>query len=481
MSQESNSESSAVVGGRPKSLLFVFADQLRGMDLGCAGHPNIRTPNLDRFASTGVRFTGAYANTPVCGPSRSSLLTGCLPPKTGVLGNDLAMKLGMQTFGTVAQFNGCRTAYIGKWHLDGPERDCFTPPGERRFGFDYWAAFNCSHDYFKAVYYRDEPEVIHEQGYEPEIQTRLACEYLERLDRGDQFCMFLSWGPPHDPYRQVPEEYLELYPRETQHLRANVEEDTGNALAKNLDCRGATSAYRAAITALDDNFGHLLKKLERLGRRDDTLVVFTSDHGDMLWSHGMMKKQLPYEESISIPLIASCPGLLPAGACCSGLLGICDYLPTLSRLLGWRGVSYDAMDGLDLSEMWRSPSLKGRNAVFLADYVMADESKQQNVLPWRGWRDPRYTYAVREGGDPWMLFDNLEDPYQLRNLIGLPEAADVQARLHASLIQSLSERDDPFVYNFDLLSYHGLSDAWTSRERVLQEYWERRSAQKAVT
>lgn len=445
------------------------------MDLGCAGHPEVRTPHLDRFASEGVRFTGALATSPVCGPSRASLLTGLLPTRAGVPGNDLPLRDGVATFGTVAAHAGCRTGYIGKWHLDGLPRDKFTPPGPRRFGFDHWAAFNCSHAYFQPRYYRDDPEMVLESGYEPEVQTGIACEFLDDLAEDDAFCLFLSWGPPHDPYSQVPEEYRAIYDPASITLRGNVQPDAANPLAAGKDCRRTTADYLAAMTALDVQFGRLMETLDRVGRREDTLVVFTSDHGDMLWSHGWMKKQLPHEEAVSIPLLARWPGVLEAGRVETGLLTVMDFLPTLGALMGWAVPA--GLDGRDLSDLWRGvPGATGHDAVLLANYVVTDEAARQHAPTWRSLRTATHTYAERDGGEPWLFFDNTADPLQLENRIADPAFATERERLADRLGALLAAQDDPFRSDVNLLDHLALREAWAERDSQLTKAWGRAPA-----
>src|SRR5579871_6360000 len=363
------------------NLLFVFADQMRGMDMGCAGNPDVSTPAMDRMAAEGTRLSHCYATTPVCGPNRAILLTGTYSTTSGVIGNDLPLPLGIPTLGTIARENGYRTGYIGKWHLDGLPRTRFTPPGPRRHGFEFWAAYNCSHDYFHPRWYRDTPQLIEVEGYEPEAQTDLALQFL--LEHASEpFCLLLSWGPPHDPYDQVPASYQARYDPAKISLRPNVQTDIANPLAAGKECRQTLCRYYAAITALDEQLGRILDRLDDLGLADDTLVVFTSDHGDMLWSHGWMKKQSPYEEAVQVPLLIRWPGRIPACTTRDTLLGTVDVLPTLAGLLEWRHAAN--MEGTDLSGTLRGePRAPAPSALFLANYLSEDEGVQQQMPVWR--------------------------------------------------------------------------------------------------
>jgi arylsulfatase A-like enzyme len=449
------------------NLLFVFADQMRGMDMGCAGNPHVRTPAMDSLAREGMRFRHCCATSPVCGPNRAILLTGTYPTTNLVLGNDLPLPARLPSLGTIARENGCRTGYIGKWHLDGLPRSKFTPPGPRRSGFDYWAAYNCSHDYFHPRWYRDSPQVIEAEGYEPVVQTDLALEFLDRQTGTDPFCLVLSWGPPHDPYDQVPAEYRALYDPAALVLRPNVRPDIDNPLAAGKECRRTLADYYAAITALDDQLARLIHRLDTRGLGENTVLVFTSDHGDMLWSHGWMKKQSPYEESVNVPLLIRWPGKIPAGKVSDTLVGTVDLLPTLAGLLGWK--LPPGLEGLDLA-----PAPLGRpvgpspESLLIAHYLAGDEAARQNMPEWRGVRTARCTYVEKPGRKPWLLFDNDRDPYQMDNLLGRAEHRELAERLAAELGTWLERTHDPFLPGAPLLERFGLAQAWAEREQQMR-------------
>lgn len=442
------------------NLLFVFADQWRGFDLGCAGNPDVLTPCFDRFASQGVRFTHSFASNPVCCPNRAILLTGQHSARNKVIGNDLPLPPSTETFGEVASRHGYATGYIGKWHLDGMPRDKFTPPGPRRHGFDYWAAYNCFHDYFHPRYFRDRPKMIETSAYEPILQTDLAIEFLRNTGQEQPFCLFLSYGPPHDPYDQVPENYQQLYEGKDLQLRRNVVENTDNPLASKLNCRETLRNYYAAITALDDQFARLLQTLDELDLAGNTLVVLTSDHGDMLWSHDWMKKQMPYEESVSVPLLARLPGVLPAGEERNELVSTCDLLPTIAGMLGWELLS--EVDGLDLSPFWVGQGHLHRppESILLANTMIFGEAVHQSIPEWRGIRTKRYTYVEKVGSVPWLLFDNERDPLQLNNLASLARHAGLRNTLARELDRQLERAEDPFLDSQGMLEHLQLEELW---------------------
>ncbi len=451
---------------RKPNLLFVFADQMRGMDMGCAGNSEVHTPNIDRLARQGLRFAHAYANTPVCGPSRATLLTGRQPTANGVIANDLPLRSELPSIGKILRDCGYRTGWIGKWHLDAAGRK-WTPPGPDRHGFDYWAVWSTAHRYFKQEKYcTDTPEPVVMEGYDPNIQADLAIDFI-RSNPDDPFCLFVSWGPPHDPYDQVPDEYKGRYAPEQLTLRPNVRTDSEylQKHAVHLDPRGTLAHYYAAITALDDQLGRLLSELEQAGIAGDTIVVFTSDHGDMLFSQGTLYKQKPFEESVQIPFLIRYPAELAAGEVREQLFSVCDMAPTLLSLMGCPPL--EGAQGRDLSAVLKVASTEGPSAVLLSNPVSAFEGRRYPLPEWRGIRTERYTYTRLQDGTPWHLYDNEKDPYQLRNAADLPELSEIRGELDLLLTRMLEEARDPFLKEHDMIRHFGLVDLWNERERLL--------------
>lgn len=414
------------------NLLFILTDQMRATAVGCAGVEQVITPNLDALAAQGTRFTRAIANSPACSPSRASLWSGMHAINHQVVNNDIPLRTDFKSFGHALNEEGYRCGYIGKWHLDCNDRGIFISPGARRQGFDdFWAAFNCNHDYFEGYYYRDDdPNPVWIDGYEPDAQTDLAIDYLSRkVKQPDPFSLVLSWGPPHDPYRDVPEKYLDLYPEKDLRLKPNVPAD-----ADRRDIAG----YYAHMTALDDCLGRLLRALDENGLSENTIVVFTSDHGDMLHSQGEMYKSKPWIESVNIPLIMRWPGKIPAGRTSDGPLSTVDFMPTLLNLCG--AEIPPQTEGEELSRFVLGDETAARASVFI----------NQPVVPtffthpaWRGVVTRTHTYA-RTRERPWVLYDDLADPHQLNNLIESPNH-EVLLRSMEQLLQAWLRRiGDPF-------------------------------------
>lgn len=449
------------------NLLFVFADQLRARELDDPAHPLV-TPAYDRLREEGTRCVNAVANCPVCTPSRAMLLTGQYPLTNRVPVNDIPLPEDAVTFGDVLQREGYRTGYIGKWHLDGVPRSKFTPPGPRRHGFDTWAVHNCIHDYLNSCYYRDDPTPIPIRGYEPEFQTDLAIEFLEQPS-DDPFCLVLSWGPPHDPYPQVPEWFQRLYDPERIDYPPNFG-PPDPSLDPNYgpfrwDRRRSLCCYYAHVTALDLQLMRLLETLDRTGQAERTIVVYTSDHGDMLWSHGRVMKQQPWDESVRIPFVIRWPEAVPAGRDEPVCLGIVDLAPTLLSLLGVEAP--ETMQGTDLAAVLRGESSEGPRSSFLMDIFAVDQGFAMGVNEWRGVRTQRHTYACWRDGACWVLYDNLADPYQLTNLARVPGHEALLDDLSRELSEWLVRTDDPFAPGLEVLRELDLVPLWNAREREL--------------
>jgi len=423
----------------------------------------VKTPHLDALAGGGVLFMNGIANCPVCTPSRAMLMTGKYPLANGTLVNDLPVPSNQRFLAEVFRDAGYQTGHIGKWHLDGIPREKFTPPGKRRGGFDtYWASYECHHDYFHPKYYLDTDDLVTAEGYEPVVQTDLAIEFMKRCGEAPFFLM-LSWGPPHAPYHLVPDEYRAAYDPETMLYRKN--------------CQGVKQRqycdYHAQVTALDNQVGHLTAFLDENGLTDNTMVVFTSDHGDMMYSHGRVKKQQPWEESIHIPLIMRWPGGLPHHARRDILFGMADMAPTILTLAQLEPPA--EMAGWDLSRaiLGNGPE-HGSLPIF--DYIPVDQARDWGGREWRGVRTKTHTYArFMDGG--WVLYDNAKDPYQLDNLIDRSEYEALQARLEAELQAWLERMDDKFLTAEDHLRALGQWELFCERNAHFP--WSRKRGDKA--
>ncbi len=422
---------------KPPNVVFVLADQWRASATGYAGDPNVRTPNLDRLASESLRFSNAVSVCPVCTPYRAALMTGRFPTSTGMFLNDAHLPDNELCMAEVFGASGYDTAYIGKWHLDGHGRTAYIPP-ERRQGWNYWKAAECDHDYNHSHYYAGtSPIKQYWDGYDPFAQTRDAQQYLrDHASDVRPFILFVAYGTPHFPHATAPPEYLALYPPDQLQLPPNVPETLQEAARKEAQ------GYYAHCTALDQCIGDLAQTINDVGLAANTIFVFTSDHGEMLGSHGVppLQKQVAWNEAALVPLLVRYPARFGSeGRTVETPLTTPDILPTLLGLTG-REIP-PAIEGEDLSALL----LERREADNRAALYMnvAPFLPKEFADEYRALRTRQYTY-VRGLKGPWMLFDNQQDPYQMTNLIDDPARATVVQRLDGVLQEQLTHNQDPF-------------------------------------
>jgi len=366
------------------------------------------------------------------------MLTGQYPLTHGLFMNDVTLNPDAESIAKILKKEGYDTAYVGKWHIDGNGRSSYIPK-ERRQGFEYWKVLECTHNYNNSKYYEgDDTTVKKWDGYDAIAQTRDVQSYITNHSDSDKpFCMFLSWGPPHAPYQTAPKKYRDMFDAKSIKLPPNFE---GNP-AKG---KSTLAGYYAHIAALDDCIGDLMKTMEETGVADNTIFVFTSDHGDMLGSHGAAKKQQPYEESIRVPFLIRLPkGVGKNGVKNDMLFGTPDIMPTLLGLCG--APIPAAVEGVDFSAVVAGAVETPENdALIECPQPFGQWQRKRGGREFRGIRTKRYTY-VRDLEGAWLLYDNDKDPYQLKNLVKSPEAAGLMKNLEARLSAKLKEVGDQFL------------------------------------
>ncbi|PSL05947.1 arylsulfatase A-like enzyme [Haloactinopolyspora alba] len=425
-----------ITNSTKKNVVLVVVDEWRAQSFGFAGDENAHTPAIDQLAAESLRYRQAISGTPVCCPARASFLTGQYPLDHGVYINDVELRPTGRTIAEVFRDEGYATGYVGKWHLYGSpdgwfgRRDAYVPP-EARHGFQFWRAGECTHDYWNSVYYADDdptPRVW--PGYDSYAQTEQAAEFIEDRTAADEpFFLMLSYGPPHFPLDTAPEEFREHYNGRAIRVPGNVPSEHADSAADDL--RG----YYAHMAAIDECMSRLLRVIDATGRRDDTVVVFTSDHGDMMWSHGLQYKLVPWEESIRVPLLVRGPGIAPGDS--DALFNSPDLMPTV---LGFAGIAApDGIQGTDFSD----PSTTVDSA-YLSVPAAYSTLRWYGIAEYRGVRTQRHTYVCAIDG-PWLLFDNDADPGQSRNLVDDPDHAHVRDQLQEHLDEWRSRLRDEFL------------------------------------
>ena len=430
------------------NVIFVFGDQWRAQAVGYAGNAQVRTPVIDALAAESVNFTNAVAGCPVCSPYRASFLTGQYPLTHGVFVNDVPLDPDANSIAKSFASAGYDTAYVGKWHVDGHGREAYIPAA-RHQGFQYWKVLECTHDYNNSPYFAgDSDEELTWEGYDAAAQTRDACAYMKNHDKSKPFFLTLSWGPPHAPYNTAPEEYRTLYDTECIELRPNVPETEGERSRKEI------AGYYAHCSALDACMGELLTTLKECDIEDDTILVFTSDHGDMLGSHGAHKKQQPWEESVRVPFLLRWPRAFGrASRELDAPIDAPDIMPTLLSLAGVE--IPDSVQGRDYASYIRGgddPS--GGAALIMCPHPFGQWTRKRGGREYRGVRTTRYTYTRTLDG-PWLLFDNETDPHQMNNLVDDPAHASLRGELDAKTNELLERAGDEFLPSMEYVERWG--------------------------
>jgi arylsulfatase A-like enzyme len=437
------------------NLVFLFADQLRYQSCGFAGDTRAHTPNLDRLAAQGCNFTNAVSVYPLCGPFRASLLTGKYPTSTGMYRNDVRCMPDENAIGHVLKRNGYHTAYIGKWHLYcRNETEQFTPPGPYRLGFDdYWASFNWNNDYWNGFYYNDIDQRISMKGFQEDFSTDLALEFLDNRDPAKPFAIFLSYEAPHPPLSESqcrPEDYAWCKDTDFSDLlyaTAEVFEKFEPSFSPTWQAEHIISnhqercrAYYAMTACVDRNVGRLLNYLDAHNLSENTIVVFTSDHGEMLGAHGRIQKRMFFEESVRVPFLLRWRGTVQPDSTQKGCLNTPDIMPTLLELLGLP-IPFE-MEGYSFAKL--ALGISQANQPEYAFMLSMMEGKFNHHEEWRGIRDRRLTYVKMQRSQAEFLFDHQTDPRELNNLSEDPAYQQDLNHYRSILDAERKKRNDDF-------------------------------------
>ncbi len=409
------------------------------------------TPHLDRLAAEGCLGRQSVSSYPVCSPHRAMFLTGRRPSENGVTLNvhsesacdGVGLRDGLTTWASVLRDQGYRTGYIGKWHLeppvaedevhgegrrdDGRVWDAWSPP-ERRFGFDFWHSYGAADRHLAPHYWTTDAARdarVDVEGWSAEHEIDVTIGYIAE-EHDLPFALMVSLNPPHQPFDQVPERYRRPYAdfgEDDLLVRPNV--PRGTPLA--ADAAEIARDYFAAITGVDEQIGRLATAAEATGRL--TVLLFTSDHGMQLGSHGLLYKNVAYEESMRLPLIVHAPGAIPPGVCDATVSSL-DFAPTILGLAGFPDEA-SALPGRDRSaELTRAASTSDDEAVY---YRYASRSDPASA---RGLRTPgeKVVATLAPGtGIAIEYFDLVVDPYELDSRPDAPAAKALAERLVATL------------------------------------------------
>jgi len=437
---------------RKPNILYVFADQLRYSALACNGDPLVRTPNFDRLARGGTTFDQAFSCNPICGPYRAQILTGNYSHTNGVMCNEYRLFDDQRTIAHRFSEHGYKTAYVGKWHLGyGPY------PEHKRYGFDDLMAYNCIHSYYKVNYHHNENGPLPMKEFAPRVETELALDYLKTHGNGDEPALvMLGWGPPHWNALNKPRRYGD-YPQEYNLYDPDEVELSDNIPIQFRDfARAEIADYYGMVTALDASMGRILDELESSGLAENTIVCFSSDHGDHLSAHGFGtpgdswmhhslqgSKATPYDEACHIPFLMQGPGVHHGSGRNNSFFSSVDVLPTLMDLCGLP-VPND-VQGCSIAPSIAGQQHEGPDSVFLQNMGTGWPNREQWLGLWRGVRTDRWTYARwHDHGGRRLLFDLQADPVEMVNLVNDPDHASIVAEMEDRLQVWLTKTGDPF-------------------------------------
>lgn len=449
------------------NLVFIMADQFRADAMGCIGKEPVRTPNLDKLASEGVLFTNAVSSYPVSSPARAMLMTGMYPMSNQVTGNcnsettpyGVELSQDARCWSDVLKDQGYQTAYIGKWHLDSPRKpyvDTYNNRGkvawnewcepDRRHGFDHWVAYGTYDNHLKPMYWnttasRDSFYYVDQWG--PAYEANCAIEFINDQRNGEKpFALVVSMNPPHTGYDLVPDHYKAIY--------KDVDVEALCARQPGLPAKGTPNGdlyrncirdYYACITGVDEHVGRIVETLKANGQFENTLFVFTSDHGICMGVHDEAGKDIYYEEAMRIPMIISYPAKLKPRKEDKLMLAFADLYPSLLSLMGFQKEIPETVQTFDFSKEILTGKVKKE---WVQPYYFVNFDN--HATGYRGLRTDTHTYAVHvtDGKmDQVILFDRKKDPHQMNNIAS--EEPRLVEKLNRQLKAWLIKTQDSFA------------------------------------
>ena len=446
----------AATAGQPgPNLLIVQTDEHHFNTLGCYGGRIVETPAVDWLASNGALCTSFYATTPVCSPSRGAFLSGRYPHHTPVVTNNIPLDDTIVTFAHILAKKGYATGYAGKWHLDGNGKPQWEP--ERKFGFaDNRFMFNRGH-WKKLEDTPTGPRVAarnkkgqpgydvanaDENSFATDWLANKAVDFI-KLNKRRQFCYMVSLPDPHGP-NTVRAPYDTMYADVDVPIPATLHktaEQTPKWGAKDkkvteANLRKIMPQYYGMVKCIDDNLGRLLDTLRQDGLMDNTIVVFTADHGDLCGEHGRLNKGVPYEGSAKIPMVIYYPKKIKPGTVIDQALSCVDFLPTILALMDVETAGRE--QGRDASGLF-----VGQGASDWHDVAfIRGTTRDLNQAGWIAVVTDDYKLVYSPQDRPW-LFDLKKEPEELTNFFSHPEYRDVVKGLTGQLIDYCKKYDDP--------------------------------------
>lgn len=439
---------------KPLNVVFFLTDDHGAWALNYTGCREMHTPNLNRLAESGARFTNAFAATPVCSPSRATYMTGRLPSRHGIQDfincrpahsevNDCTGPQarhyldGQPTLSGTLAAAGYKAGLAGKWHMGGDN--------VMQAGFSYWATIPGGGGTYRNPAFVKNGKTVNTEGMKTDRVGDFALEFLDQT-AGQPFFLYMPFFAPHNPYDFQAEEYRKLYkdskfscfPRLPDHrwLRRTVDGRPA-APVKDHNNEASMLAYSALVSAVDHNVGRVVQHLEKLGVLDNTLIVFTADQGHNCGHHGVWGKgngTVPFnvfEESIRVPMIWNHRGAIKPGQVFPQFVSSYDFMPSLLDYAGLKAPADPYRAGRSYANLLRHKRYEERAELYFEYSYM------------RAVRTKRWKYIRRAGDWPSELFDLEKDPGEERSILDTSEGREVAAQLGKKLDAFFAARGAP--------------------------------------
>jgi choline-sulfatase len=437
------------------NIVMIMADQMAFDVIGALGHSAVRTPNIDRLVENGVTFDNCYCNSPICVPSRASFVTSKLPSNIGVYDNASELPSSIPTFLHHLRRSGYETILSGKMHFIGPDQ---LHGFEHRLTKDiHTAGFELTPDWSRGAYANTgtgikrlqntgECDWNNQIAHDEKVAYRTV-EKIRALGRRQEqtpFFLCASFIQPHDVF-VITKEYWDLYkdmdvpmpaakaePIEEMHpfnQWIQVHHEVDQCTLSEEVIRNNRRAYYGMVTYIDDKVGQIVHELERMKLLDNTIIMLTSDHGEMLGEHGMWFKRTFYDPAVKVPLIVSWPGRFEAGKKVKEVVSLIDLGPTIMKLAdvpdsdSWIGTT----DGESFDSLLFGQDSNWKNEATSEYYG------EGAIHPMVAFRQGDYKYVHVHGYEP-LLFDLVKDPHELNNVADEPEYNEILKKLQSRIV-----------------------------------------------
>ena len=436
-----------IAGVKPRNVVFILTDDHRFDALGfLKGQTFLETPNLDSLARDGAHIRNAFVTTALCSPSRASILTGKYAHKHKIVDNNTPIPRGTTYFPQYLQRAGYATGFFGKWHM-GAETDDPQP------GFDRWVSFRGQGTYLPSPNGLNiDGKHVPQKGYITDELTDYALDWLNHLDRGKPFFLYLSHKAVHSEF--IPAERHKGKYANAKFVPPATMDSTGDMARgrpmwvqdqrnswhgveypyhSDLDIAEYYKRYAETLLAVDESAGRVLDALRKRGELDSTLVIYMGDNGFAFGEHGLIDKRTAYEESMRVPMLARCPDLFPGGKSVDQVIANIDVMPTCLAVAGLESPA--GIDGKNFLPLLQAKQTPWRDTLLYEYYWERNFPQTPTIHALRG---DRYKYIRYHGiWDLDELYDIREDPRETNNLISDPKFAPIVKDMNARLFEVL--------------------------------------------